>query len=87
MHFGGNANDGSNAGFVYTNSRNTPSNSATNISSHLYFSIGITILWEQRPCLLAKNILFRKVLVETSVVWTIERSEYEKQSENYETDR
>ena len=36
---------------------------------------------EQRPCLLAKNISFRKVLVETSVVWTIERSEYEKQSE------
>lgn len=37
--FGGNANNGSNAGFVYANSNNTPSTTNANIGSHLYFSI------------------------------------------------
>lgn len=33
--FGGNANNRANAGFVYANSNNTPSNTSTNIRSHL----------------------------------------------------
>lgn len=36
--FGGNANNRANAGFVYANSNNAPSNTNANISSHLYFS-------------------------------------------------
>lgn len=38
MLFGGNANNGTNAGFAYANSRNVPSNSNANIGSRLYFS-------------------------------------------------
>jgi len=34
--FGGNANNGANAGFAYANSNNTPSNTNANIGSHLY---------------------------------------------------
>ena len=33
--FSGNANNGANAGFVYANSNNTPSNTNANIGSHL----------------------------------------------------
>ena len=33
--FSGNANNGANAGFVYANSNNTPSNANANIGSHL----------------------------------------------------
>jgi len=36
--FGGNANNGSNAGFVYANSNNVPSNTNANIGSRLYFT-------------------------------------------------
>ena len=35
--FGGNANNGANAGLAYANSNATPSNANANISSHLYF--------------------------------------------------
>jgi hypothetical protein len=35
---GGNANNGANAGLSYVNSNNTPSNTSTNVSSHLWFS-------------------------------------------------
>lgn len=37
VHFGGNANNGANAGFAYSNSNNTPSNTNANIGSRLYF--------------------------------------------------
>lgn len=37
--FGGNANNGANCGFVYSNSNNAPSNTNANIGSRLYFSI------------------------------------------------
>ena len=33
--FGGNANNGANAGFAYANSNNAPSNTNANIGSHL----------------------------------------------------
>ena len=36
-HFGGNANNSSNAGFTYANSNNSPANTNANIGSHLYF--------------------------------------------------
>ncbi len=39
MLFGGNANNGANAGFTYANSNNTPSNTNTNIGSHLCYGI------------------------------------------------
>lgn len=42
--FGGNANNGSNAGFVYSNSNNVPSNANANIGSHLCISILYYIL-------------------------------------------
>lgn len=32
--FSGNANNGANAGFVYANANNTPSNANANIASH-----------------------------------------------------
>ena len=35
VHFGGNANNGANAGFAYANSNNVPSNTNANIGSHL----------------------------------------------------
>ena len=35
--FGGNANNGSKCGFVYSNSNNAPSDANANIASHLYF--------------------------------------------------
>lgn len=79
--FGGNANNGANAGFVYANSNNVPSNTNANIGSRLYFSIYMKETMERRPRLLAKDILtFRKVLVGTAVVWPTEGSEYEKQT-------
>lgn len=80
--FGGNANNGANAGFVYANSNNVPSDTNANIGSRLYFSIHMKETMERRPRLLAKNILtFRKVLVGTAVVWPTEGSEYEKQTD------
>ena len=68
--FGGNAYNGSNAGFAYANSNNAPSNTNANIRSHLYFSIwtkykrymGATTL----P--LGKKYNLRKELVRTPVV-------------------
>jgi len=49
--FGGNANNGTNAGFVYSNVNNAPSNTNTNIGSHLCKNNGLI-----RPWLLPKNI-------------------------------
>lgn len=57
LHVGGNANNGSNAGFVYSNSNNSPANTNANIGSHLCFLIG------QRPWLLPKNDKLKWVLV------------------------
>lgn len=37
--FGGNANNGANCGFVYSNSNNVPSNTWTNIGSRKGFLI------------------------------------------------
>ena len=37
VHFGGNANNESKAGFAYANSNNTPSNTNTNIGSRKCF--------------------------------------------------
>ena len=37
VRFGGNANNGANAGLAYSNSSNTPSNTNANIGSRLYF--------------------------------------------------
>lgn len=55
VHFGGNANNGANAGFAYSNSTNTPSNTNANIGSRLYFhNIIQTSMW--RPHLSVKNI-------------------------------
>ena len=56
--FSGNANNGSNAGFVYANSNNAPSNTNANIRSHLCFSKKfnvIKITKERRPYLLVKK--------------------------------
>lgn len=38
LHFGGNANNGSNAGSAYANANNAPSNTNANIGSHLCFN-------------------------------------------------
>lgn len=35
LHVGGNANNGANAGSLYANANNTPSNTNANIGSHL----------------------------------------------------
>ena len=49
--FGGNANNGANAGFSYANSNNTPSNTNANIRSHLWY-----LFYKQYgPYLLVKN--------------------------------
>lgn len=58
--FGGNANNSANAGLAYANSNNTPSNSNTNIGSHLclqnVFKAARPKRYRgQRPCLLAEN--------------------------------
>lgn len=37
VHFGGRANNGTNCGFVYSNSNNVPSNTNTNIGSRIYY--------------------------------------------------
>ena len=58
--FGGNANNRANAGFVYANSNNTPSNANANISSHLYFSKWNNNIEERRPCHLAEHITIQK---------------------------
>ena len=78
--FGGNANNGANAGFAYANSNNTPSNSNTNIGSHLCLQ---DVLAAARPKDMRTTALplgkkfqvTRKVLVGTPVVWATERSE------------
>lgn len=81
--FGGNANNGANAGLAYANSNNVPSNANANIGSHLcldtYYIIDIKL--RMASPLGEKYITFERVLVETSVVWTIEGSRIEKQSE------
>ena len=71
VHFGGSANNGANAGFVYANSNNAPSNSNANIGSRHYFFKDKNIKG-QRPCHLAKKVNIKTELVEMSVVWTIE---------------
>lgn len=38
-HLGGNANNGTNDGFAYVNSNNTPSNANANIGSRLYWKV------------------------------------------------
>lgn len=58
--FGGNANNGSKCGFVYSNSNNVPSNANANIASHLYFYVCNKIKRELQPHLLVKNIGTRK---------------------------
>ena len=79
--FSGNANNGANAGLAYANSNNTPSNSNTNIGSHLCLK---RIFWRpkgQKDMGIAalplgkKFQVTRKVLVGTPVVWATERSE------------
>lgn len=70
--FGGNANNGSNAGFAYANSNNAPSNANANIGSHLCFSHGLSMARiytkNKRAATLPlgkKFHKFRKVLVDT----------------------
>lgn len=55
-YFGGNANNGANAGLVYANSNNAPSNSNANIGSRLYFPEEIENIRERRPCLSAEKL-------------------------------
>lgn len=52
---GGNANNSSNAGFVYSNSNNDPSNTNTNIGSHLCFYM---ILFSTSLANMAKKYIF-----------------------------
>ena len=83
--FGGNANNGTNAGLTYANSNNVPSNANANIGSHLCFKADFYFTMIYNPGMTSplgeKYITFERVLVETSVVWTIEGSRIEKQSE------
>lgn len=46
VHFGGNANNESKAGFVYSNTNNVPSNTNTNIGSRKCFH---NITTDQKP--------------------------------------
>lgn len=48
--FGGNANNSSNAGFVYANAYNGPSDSNANIGSRQCF----LNIWERQPYLMVK---------------------------------
>jgi hypothetical protein len=57
--FGGNANNSANAGLVYANTNNTPSNTNTNIGSQLC----LKIKKKQKPWLLPKNKNVNRVLV------------------------
>lgn len=87
--FGGNANNGANAGFAYANSNNTPSNANANIGSHLcsntHGGVAATLRrGGRRPRLLAKKFTDRKVLVGMPVVWAAEGSEYVKQRKQME---
>lgn len=52
--FGGRANNGSDAGLVYSNSNYAPSYANSNIGSHLYF---INNIRELRPHHSVKNII------------------------------
>lgn len=82
--FGGNANNGANAGLAYAHSDGVPSNANANIGSHLCFKALLCIKRYNSGMaspLGEKYITFERVLVETSVVWTIEGSQIEKQSE------
>lgn len=78
--FSGNANNSANAGLVYANSNNTPSNTNANIGSHLYFKIGFDNMKQyKRMTALPLGKRFQanllKVLVGTPVVWATEDSE------------
>ncbi len=80
--FGGNANNGSNAGFAYANSNNVPSNANANIGSHLCFSTELSTariyINNKRTATLPlgkKCRKFRKVLVEKPAKRGIEDSE------------
>lgn len=57
---GGNANNGTNAGLVYSNSNWRASDTNANVGSRNYFSIRIDSIYMkyrgQRPCLSAKDI-------------------------------
>lgn len=70
MLFGGNANNGANAGFSYSNSNNSPSNANANIRSQLCFTIKKT---ETLP--LGKRQQIQKGVGRLYV----ENSKYEKQ--------
>lgn len=54
VYIGGNANNGSNAGFVCTNTNNAASNANTNIGSRLSYKV-----MDCRPCPLAKDNLVK----------------------------
>lgn len=64
--FGGNANNGTNAGFTYANSNNTPSNANTNIASRIYFRNNIIKIYGATASPLGeKHKEIRNVLVGT----------------------
>lgn len=65
------------AGFAYANSNNTPSNTNTNIGSHLCFRMSERQRYKGATTLpLGRKFqVTRKVLVGTPVVWATERSE------------
>lgn len=56
VHFGGDTNNRSNAGFVYSNSNNTPSNANANIRSRRCY------IEELQPYLLVKNLTLKTVV-------------------------
>ena len=62
--FGGNANNGANAGFAYSNSNNAPSNTNANIGSRLNLTpFNQNINRIPRHCLLAKQQKYKRALV------------------------
>ena len=63
--FGGNANNGANAGFAHSNSKNDPSNTNANIGSRLNLTpfSKKNIKRIPRPCLLAKQKKNKRALV------------------------
>lgn len=78
--FGGTAFSGASAGLAYANSNNTPSNTNTNIGSHLCFKIGLDDMKQyKRMTALPLGKRFQanllKVLVGTPVVWATENSD------------
>ena len=73
--FSGNANNGANAGFAYANSNNTPSNTNTNIGSHLCYNRLLSVKRGAATVPLGKRFqVTRKVLVGTPLVSATEDS-------------